>query len=597
MRLLSRRPVVGFAVLLYGVAGAFAQPPPSLGTAASFAVLGGSAINAGASTITGNLGVSPGNTITGSPTVKLGAIFRDDAMARQAQKDSAAAYKDLASRTCISPPSTTLPSGVYCLSSLSGTLTLDAGGDRDAFWIFQTTTTLTTAPDSSVRVINGGYEGNVFWQAGDSAILGERTVFVGSILARNDITLKSGASLSGRALAQTGTVTLNGNNVSLCCTPITLAPATLADGKVGNPYVPVTFSAIGGTAPYTFVVSEPLPPGLTATLSGTPTKAGSYIVTVTATDSLGCVGHQDYPILIVCGTIVLDPPELSKSCAPLPQTITASGGTGPYTFQVVDRTLPEGVALSAGGELTGTPATGCFIVTVEATDALGCAGRRIYEICTIAFLTPTLPGGTIATQYPATTLKATGGHGGYVFSFTPGTLPPGLTLSSEGNFSGIPKTAGCFTFTVTATDKLGFFCTKTYTVCVTCPVTFNVPPLNGTVGTLFSETIAATGGTKDFTFVASRSLPPGLNLFSDGLLQGVPTTPGSYTFTVTATNPECCSGTQTYTMVIVCSTLEITPSTLPPAIFGVPYSQQLTASGGIGPYAFRITSGNLPLWL
>src|SRR5918912_3166997 len=95
--------LVGFAALLCGTADP-SRPPPSLGVAASFAVLAGAAVNAGASTITGNLGVSPGNTITGSPVVKLGAVFRDDALARQAQKNSAAAYKDLAARTCTTDP-------------------------------------------------------------------------------------------------------------------------------------------------------------------------------------------------------------------------------------------------------------------------------------------------------------------------------------------------------------------------------------------------------------------------------------------------------------------------------------------------------------
>jgi hypothetical protein len=585
-RLLPIAALVTFAVCLCGISSA--AQPPSLGSAASFAVLGGSAVNAGSSTITGNLGVSPGKTITGSPVVKLGAIFRDDALARQAQKDSAGAYSDLASRTCTPAASTTLGPGVYCLSTLTGTLTLDAGGDPHAVWIFQAPATLTTAADSSVRVIDGGYEGNVFWQVGDSAIVGERTALVGTVLARNNITLGDGASLSGRALAQTGTVNLNGNNVSLCCEPITLAPATLADGKVGVQYTPVTIAASGGTPPYTYAFSGSLPPGLTgATLSGTPTKAGSYSFTVTATDSLGCTGSQDYRI-VICGTIVIDPPELSKSCAATRQSITASGGTAPYRFRVAEGTLPGGVSLSSGGDLTGAAAPGCFTFIVEATDALGCTGRRTYTICTIAIAPATLPSGSAGAPYPTTTIMAIGGTAPYTYSAPPETLPPGLVLST-GELSSTPTTAGCFTFTVTVTDALGFTCSRTYTVCIgSCPITI-APPLfpDGCIGAPYSQTMTPAGGTAPYRCsLKGGTLPPGLSI-AGCTLAGTPTTPGCYTFTETVTDAAGISCSRTYTICIdIC--------VLPKACVGQPYSAPLTALG-TGPYTISLASGSGPL--
>ena len=120
--------------------------PPSLGAAASFAVLGGSSVTSiGSTIVTGNLGVSPGNTIGGSPIVKIGAIYRNDSVARQAQRDAASAYNDLIARTCTANLSTdlggmTLGPGVYCFSSAaqltSTPLILDCPRDPNSLGFF-----------------------------------------------------------------------------------------------------------------------------------------------------------------------------------------------------------------------------------------------------------------------------------------------------------------------------------------------------------------------------------------------------------------------------------------------------------------------------
>src|ERR1043166_2083715 len=199
--------IAGFAALCHG-SPLLAQSAPSLGSAASFAVLGGTSVtNTGATVVTGNLGVRPGGSITVFPpgVVKVGSIRND--LAQQAQGDASAAYNDIASQSCKPVTSPTLGPGVYCISSVAGTLTLDAGGDKNAVWIFRSTT-LTSDRGATVAVINGGYAGNVFWQVSDSVTLGPGTVFAGNILARNSITFGHGASLSGRALALTGVVTL-----------------------------------------------------------------------------------------------------------------------------------------------------------------------------------------------------------------------------------------------------------------------------------------------------------------------------------------------------------------------------------------------------
>jgi hypothetical protein len=214
---------VGFAVLFCGVAPAWAQS--SLGTAQSFAVLGGSTVtNTGATVLTGDLGVSPGAAITGFPPgTRTGTTHAADAAALQAQNDVTTQYNALASAACTADLTgqdlggKTLTSGVYCFSSsagLTGTLTLNAQGNPNATFIFKTGSTLTTASASSVVLTNGGNNCGVAWQIGSSATLGTNSSMIGNLIALTSITLTTGSSIIGRALARNGAVTLDTNNVS-----------------------------------------------------------------------------------------------------------------------------------------------------------------------------------------------------------------------------------------------------------------------------------------------------------------------------------------------------------------------------------------------
>ncbi|MEX0800064.1 MAG: ice-binding family protein [Dehalococcoidia bacterium] len=230
-RLTALLAVIVLIVALLAAAGAMASPSaqtaPGLGSAASFAVLGGQTVtNTGPTTIFGDLGVSPGSAITGFPpgSVTAGATHAADAVALQAQSDVTIAYDDLAGQACTDDITgqdlggQTLTEGVYCSTSsvqLTGTLTLDAQGNADAVFIFAMVSTLTTASDSSVSVINGGTACNVFWQVGSSATLGTTTDFVGNILALTSIALQNGTSVSGRALARNGEVTMDTNDVTI----------------------------------------------------------------------------------------------------------------------------------------------------------------------------------------------------------------------------------------------------------------------------------------------------------------------------------------------------------------------------------------------
>ena len=205
---------------------ALGESAPFLGAAQSFAVLGGTTVtNANATTIAGDLGVNPGLAITGFPPgIVIGAVHAGDAVALQAQTDVTAAYGVLASEACnVDLTGTdlgglTLTPGVYCFSSsaqLTGSLVLDAGGRADAVFVFKMVSTLTTASNASVRVINGGGACGVYWQVGSSATLGTGTAFGGNILALTSISLATGATVSGRVLARNGAVTMDANSVSI----------------------------------------------------------------------------------------------------------------------------------------------------------------------------------------------------------------------------------------------------------------------------------------------------------------------------------------------------------------------------------------------
>ena len=232
-----------------------------LGTAGDFAVLAGSTVtNTGSSVVKGgHVGVSPGSAITGLPPGIVVPPFKmhaAHAVASHAKNDLTTAYNAAAA---LSPTldltgtdlgNLTLTPGVYFFSSsaeLTGTLTLDAQSDPNAQFVFQIGSTLTTASDSSVVTINcGSMAGcgcNVFWQVGTSATLGTRTAFEGHILAQESITLVTGATILGSALARTGAVTLDSNSITNCVIP---EPATMTLALLGGAMLLIRRSHRGG---------------------------------------------------------------------------------------------------------------------------------------------------------------------------------------------------------------------------------------------------------------------------------------------------------------------------------------------------------------
>ena len=276
---LSAVTLAALGALAFSGTLALAADAPTLGTAANYAVMGATAItNTGPTVVNGNLAISPGgsSSVTGFPPgVVTGATDMANADAVQAQTDLVGAYNDAAAETTTVNLTGTnlggliLTPGTYTFDSsaqLTGTLTLDGQGSTNATFIFQIGSTLTTASNSTVALINGAGACAVFWQVGSSATLGTTTDFQGTIMALTSITMNTGATIGvggighgGRALAMNGALTLDSN-------VITPPPAGCAFAAAPTP-TPTAAPAATATAAPTAGATVPTPssgaPGVT----------------------------------------------------------------------------------------------------------------------------------------------------------------------------------------------------------------------------------------------------------------------------------------------------------------------------------------------
>ncbi len=276
-------------LVLGGTAGAAIVPTVPLGTTRPYVVLAGSTVtDAGTSVLNGSLGLWPGTSVTGSmQVVPPGTTDIANGVAHQAQLDLTAAYVNAAGRALTAPETGAdlgnlhLGAGVYAGPShgalqLTGPLVLDGAGDANSVFIFQTNSSLTTASGSTVTLVNGAQECNVFWQVGSSATLGTGSVFRGNLMALSSITVNSNVVVHGRAMARNGAVTLDSdvfvrpNCANQTGTPVTTATTTPATGGGAG----AGTNGTGTTGTGTGTTGSGTGTGLTSASNGVPGVSG-----------------------------------------------------------------------------------------------------------------------------------------------------------------------------------------------------------------------------------------------------------------------------------------------------------------------------------
>ena len=434
-----------------------------------------------------------------------------------------------------------------------------------------------------------------------------------------------------------------------------LAPTSLPDVIVNQAYFAGLSINNAGATFWTWTISAgALPPGVglvpgpnaapSADLTGTATAVGVYTFTVLATENIFTAVvtvSQTYSIR-VAGVLTVTPSALAAGTVGMQYTqqLQATGGIAPYTWSLgtfsgggshqepagrsvrgrakpaatASGSLPPGLTLSSSGQITGMPTQiGSFTFDVTVNDSSSTAPQATGATFTIdvngasplliTTISP-LPNGTVGIPY-SIPLRAQGGEIPYIWALTSGTLPPGLQVGSGGSLTGTPTQAGNYTFTLTVSDFSGQTASVTSTVIIASAFSFTTPsPLPpGTVGVAYSEQINVTPTTGRYTFslsaAANSPLPGWLSLVPTSTtpastLTGTPTTPGTFTFTIMAADSASHTASQTYTLVIGPAPVTITPATLPNGTLGTAYSQQLTATGGAGGFAFSIGSGAPP---
>jgi hypothetical protein len=374
----------------------------------------------------------------------------------------------------------------------------------------------------------------------------------------------------------------------------------------GNQFVAydAKLAATGGTSPYVWNASG-LPQGLsintsTGEISGTPQVSGTFNVVVTITDSNGLGSLARYSLVILAP----NPPPQINTGGTLPVgfvgvsynvSLTASGGNGTLAFGQVGGLLPPGLVLDSTGILKGLPTTvGTYTFSVSVTDSLGFSGTGNFTlqikpqplaIITSSPLPPVTVGGSVNVKFTA--------FGGVQpYTFTGSGLPPGTSLATDGTLSGTATQAGTFNFTVTVSDNGGSTpSTKSFSLTVTgqsLQATGTFP--DGQVGVSYAGQAGATGGSQPYVITVT-GLPDGVT-FNNGTVGGTPTTAGKFTVTVSVSDKNGITASQTFSVTIAPATLVITTASLPDGTVGVAYSAGLAATGGTGKLTWTI--GGLP---
>ncbi len=371
-----------------------------------------------------------------------------------------------------------------------------------------------------------------------------------------------------------------------------------------------TVTATGGTGALTYsLASGTLPTGVTlnpttGALSGIPSVANTFSFSIRATDTFGVTATNAFTVLIA------DPLTFSTASpiTPAPLNLaygfqfSTAGGRSPVQYTLLNNAPPAILAMAPGGLFGGFPiVSGTYAFTVSARDADGREVQTAFShtVGGPPILSGTLPYGTNGTAYSQSATVA-GGTAPYTFVLTTGSLPPGLSLNATtGAISGTPSLAGNFPFQVSVTDVSGLSDVRNYAIDIYDPLVVTPATLpNGTTGTAYNATVGATGAVGTVSFaVTSGTLPTGVTLAgATGVLSGTPTTPGTFNFTITATDSVPRTAPRAYSVTIA-SGFSISTTSLGTGTVGFAYARSVVTTGGTGAVTFAVTAGALPAGL
>lgn len=379
------------------------------------------------------------------------------------------------------------------------------------------------------------------------------------------------------------------------------------DGTSGSPYGPAGLGFAGGGGTNRWSASG-LPPGLSmdasGAVSGTPTKSGSYSVTVNLQDQAsGQSATAVVQIVIKVGPLSITGPLSLGGYVPggkISGSLSATGGLPPLTFSAPG--LPQGLSLNgATGAFSGTAgAAGTYSFTAQVSDSQSptAVSSTTVTFSVLGFTSSSLPTGPAGTAYSGS-LSAIGGTAPYTFSSS--GLPSGLTMSSNGVISGAKPPVGTFNFAAQVSDATGLSTSALFTITINGPangpLTISGTSLSiGVVGTPYSASVQAVGGNAPYKYaLLAGNLPAGLSLSDSGTLQGTPTAPGDYSFSAQVTDASGSSANGSFSVSISAAPLTLTLGTFPAGVVGSDYPVQiLTPAGGATPYTFALSSGSLP---
>lgn len=356
---------------------------------------------------------------------------------------------------------------------------------------------------------------------------------------------------------------------------LAIVPPAPSLGTLHEPFN-LTLTAVNGTAPYTFkLLNSALPNGLslasTGAITGTPSSAGTFTTQVQVTDSSPVPQAATLPITLQMAGLQVSNTSLSLLTAAVGKSyadsVEMANGFGPFTPSVVQGALPPGLTASAGTVtrtnwlISGTPTTaGSFSFSVLLTDSEGESVTQpfVLTVNPFAITPPVLFSGVEGRGYDLT-LATQGGTAPFTFNLLTGSLPPGLTLNAEtGEITGVPAagSAGTYNLGLQASDTNGLKANQTLPLVVFSGTSFAItttglPPATG--GQNYQQSIAADFGTPPYSFsVSSGTLPAGLSLSPNGILQGVPdaSTPGTFSFTVQASDAMGQRARQVYRLTV-----------------------------------------------